>query len=230
LATYLVSWTGWFLSRDGYDRQWAAQHPSASFGWVPDSLRSLWHYHQEMYHFNVTLESSHPYQSNPWSWMVMGRPTAFFYESPKRGELGCTVEECSRAITALGTPVIWWGATLALGVLLFQWALRRDWRAGAVLVGLVGGLLPWFLYQQRTIYTFYAIAFAPWVVLSLTYALGLMLGPSDAVRRRRLVGALSAGSVVLLAVACFAWFYPIYVAEVIPRVWWSDRMWLPSWI
>jgi dolichyl-phosphate-mannose-protein mannosyltransferase len=228
LGTYLASWTGWFRSTDGYDRQWAATNPGSSL--VPDALRSLWHYHSQMYGFNVSLSTTHPYQANPWSWIVMGRPTAFFYEAPAKGTAGCRVQECSQAITALGNPVIWWGATLALLVLAFQWLLRRDWRAGAVLAGLAGGYLPWFHYQDRTIYNFYTIAFTPWVVLALTYVLALMLGPPDASLPRRRRGVLGAGAVVLGAVLIFWFFLPIYSAQVIPKTSWSDRMWLTSWI
>ena len=230
LAVYLASWTGWFLSKNAYDRQWGVQHPSASFGWVPSALRGLWHYHAEAYQFHVTLRSPHPYKANPWSWLVMGRPTAFYFESPKLGHNGCTVTQCYQAITALGNPVIWWGATIALGALVFRWLLSRDWRAGAILAGLAAGYLPWFHYQERTIFNFYAVAFVPWVVLALTYALGLLLGPTAASPRRRRAGALAAGAVVLAAAMSFAWFYPILSAEVIPQTSWSDRMWLPSWI
>jgi dolichyl-phosphate-mannose-protein mannosyltransferase len=228
--TYLATWTGWFLSKDAYYRQWAADNPSKTWGWVPESLRSLWHYHQDMYHFNITLHSPHVYQSNPWSWTVLGRPTAFYYVSIKQGQSGCTAAECSRAITDLGNPVIWWGGTIAIGVLLFCWALGRDWRAGAVLAGLAGGYLPWFMYQARTIYTFYAVAFVPWVVLALTFALGLLLGPRTASPSRRLYGTIAAGSVVVLAVLAFAFFWPVLSAQIIPRSDWSARMWLPSWI
>lgn len=230
LGAYLASWTGWFRSQNGYHRQWAAAHPSEHFGWVPDSLRSLWKYHQDMYGVNVGLSTPHPYQSSPWSWLVLGRPTAFEYEGVAHGQKGCTAADCSQAITAIGNPVIWWGGTIAIGVLLVRWALGRDWRAGAILSGLAAGYLPWFNYQDRTIYNFYAVAFVPWVVLALTYVLGMLLGPQRASPDRRLYGAVLAGTVVLLAVMAFAWFYPIYVYEVIPRTSWSDRMWLPSWI
>jgi dolichyl-phosphate-mannose--protein O-mannosyl transferase len=230
LGVYLFSWTGWFMSTNAYDRQWAHDHHSAHYGWIPDSLRSLWFYHTQMYQFNIGLTSTHPYKANPWSWIIMGRPTAFFYEGPKLGEHGCKVTQCSQAVTALGNPVIWWGAALTIAVLLFQWALRRDWRAGAILAGLLGGYIPWFHYQQRTIFNFYSIAFTPWVVLALAYTLGLLIGPSDASPQRRKRGALAAGSVVLLAVLAFWFFLPIYTAQVIPQSSWSDRMWLPSWI
>ena len=228
--TYLGSWAGWFHSRDGYDRMWAAQHPSTSFGWVPDALRSLWQYHREMYQINVTLNSPHPYRTNPWSWLVQGRPTSFFYEGPKKGHDGCTVDLCSKAITSIGTPSIWWGATIALFVLLFMWALRRDWRAGAILAGIAAGYLPWFNYQSRTIYTFYAVAFVPYVVLAVTYVLGLVIGPATASVRRRQWGLGLAGAYVVLSVGLFAFFYPLYTAQVIPYSQWQLRMWFPSWI
>lgn len=230
LATYLASWTEWFRTSGGWDRQWGARHPSAHFGWVPDALRSLWRYHGEMYAFNVGLSSPHPYKTNPWSWLIQGRPTSFFYEDPKLGKDGCTVASCSKAITSIGTPTLWWGAVFAIAVLLVMWGLHRDWRAGAVLAGFVGGWLPWFQFQERTIYTFYAVAFVPWVVLAVTYVLGLVLGRPDAPARRRLVGVLAAGSYVTTCVVLFFFYWPLYTAQVIPYASWARRMWLPSWI
>jgi len=243
VVVYVATWAGWFRSTAGWDRQWGAEHPSAGIGGVvPDALRSLWHYHQQAYTFHVGLDSPHPYSANPWSWLVQGRPTSFFYESKAAGEDGCTVEQCSKAITSLGTPVLWWAALLALLVVIVCWAFRRDWRAGAILAGFAGAYLPWFQYQHRTIFTFYAVVFVPFVVLALVYVLGLLLGPDpsaavlrsgvkvEAALRRRRWGAIAAGAVVVLCVACFAFFWPIYTAQVIPYSAWQRRMWLPSWV
>ena len=144
--------------------------------WLPDWWRSLWAYHQQMLQSTESITSPHPYQSSPWSWLVQGRPTSFFYEGPKKGADGCLVDQCSKAITSIGTLSIWWGGTIAVFVLLFLWALRRDWRAGAVLGGLAAGYLPWFLLSNRTIYSFYAVAFVPWVVLACVHVLGLLIG------------------------------------------------------
>jgi dolichyl-phosphate-mannose-protein mannosyltransferase len=230
LAVYLGSWAGWFHSTNGYDRQWGAQHPSKDYGWIPDSLRSLWHYHQWMYQFNTTLDSFHPYRANPWSWLIQGRPTDFFYEAKGKGDPGCHVERCSKAITSLGTPSIWWGATAAILVLLFMWALRRDWRAGAILAGLLGGYVPWFQFQHRTIFTFYSVAFVPWIVLAVTYVLGMALGPPLASRARRAWGGSAVGVYLVTTVLLFFFFWPIYTAQVIPYAQWAKRMWFPSWI
>jgi dolichyl-phosphate-mannose--protein O-mannosyl transferase len=104
-----------------------------------------------------------------------------------------------------------------------------------VLAGVAGGYLPWFLYQHRTIFEFYAVAFVPWVVLAVTYCLGLLLTPG-APRTPGAAGppgrgrAVLAAAVVLAAVLAFWYFYPVLSAQVVPHETWRGRMWLPSWI
>lgn len=229
-AVYLSTWTGWFLSKDAYYRQWADTNPSATWGWIPGPLRSLAYYHLQAYNFHQGLTSPHPYQSSPWSWLVMGRPTSFYYESPKQGTPGCDLPSCTSAILSVGNPVIWWGATIALFVVLFWWAGRRDWRAGAILAGVAAGYLPWFMYPDRTMFYFYALSFEPFLVLALVYGLGLALGRSDAPLWRRRSGLYVVGLVVVLAVLLSAFFYPVWTAEVISYQDWRMRMWMPSWI
>ncbi|WP_448059260.1 glycosyltransferase family 39 protein [Cellulomonas hominis] len=238
-ATYLASWTSWFLSPDAYLRQWAVQHPGEGVQWLPPALRSLWKFHTDMWHFHNTLTSPHTYAAEPLGWIVQWRPTSFFYPTDISGLTGdaaraaCGADRCSQAITSLGNPLLWWLAAVAIPVAVY-WLLRhRDWRAGAVLSGIVAGWLPWFAYMHRTIFTFYSIAFTPWVVLTFVYAVSLLVGPrvdegGDPWRRRtttRLVGV-----VVVLIVAVSAFFYPIWTAQVVPYDFWRVHMWLRSWI
>ena len=70
-------------------------------------------------------------------------------------------------------------------VLVYLWAGRRDWRAGAILAGVAAGYLPWFPFAFRTIFSFYAVAFVPFLVLAVTMCLGLVIGGEDASQRRR---------------------------------------------
>ena len=240
IVTYLLTWTGWFLNDKPWGRTWAENHPatggfgfnpgSSAFAWLPDSMRSLWQYHIQMYDSAKSITSEHPYMSNPWSWMAQARPTSFFYESPKQGVEGCGVTECSKAITSLGNVSIWWFGIAAVLICVFMWLLHRDWRAGSLLGLIVAGWLPWFGYQERTIFTFYAVVFAPYVILAVTYVLGLMLGSATASVKRRRIGQGLVGAYLTLAVATFVFFWPIYTAQVIPKDHWSWRMWLNSWI
>ena len=230
LGTYLASWTGWFATKTGYNRTWAMDHPGEGVQWLPPALRSLWQYHVQAYEFHDGLTSPHTYQSNPWSWMIQSRPTSFFYENKAMGVDGCEVDKCSKAITSLGSVSIWWLATAALFFLVWHWAMRRDWRAGAILAGFVGGWLPWFFLQHRTIFTFYTISFEPWVILAVVFMLGLALGPPGADARRRRLGHLVIGAYLLLVLANFAFYWPVWTAQVIPYDHWRWRMWFPSWV
>ncbi|MFE9334086.1 dolichyl-phosphate-mannose--protein mannosyltransferase [Streptomyces sp. NPDC006925] len=233
VATYVASWTGWFATSGGYFRNWADEQGAAGpWGWLPGPLRSLWHYESEVYDFHVNLTSGHTYQSNPWSWLVLGRPVSYFYESPKAGSDGCTdkAEGCAREVLALGTPVLWWAACAALLYVGYRWLLRRDWRAGAILCGVAAGYLPWFLYQERTIFLFYAVVFLPFLCLGLAMAAGALTGPPGTDDRRRTLGVVGVGVVGLLIVWNFVYFWPIYTGQTIPLGEWRHRMWLDSWI
>ncbi|WP_370278817.1 dolichyl-phosphate-mannose--protein mannosyltransferase [Pseudarthrobacter sp. NamB4] len=227
---YTAAWAGWFRSEDAYFRRWAESNPSDAWGWVPDPVRSLAHYHREAYTFHQGLGSEHPYEASAWSWLVLGRPTSFFYESPQQGSPGCVVEKCTAAILSVGNPLIWWGAVISLVVLLFWWAGRRDWRAGAVLAGVAAGYLPWFLYPERTMFYFYAVSFEPFLVLALVYCLGLVLGRAEDPPWRRRAGLYLVALFLAAAVLLSAFFYPVWTAETIPYEDWKVRMWMPSWI
>jgi dolichyl-phosphate-mannose--protein O-mannosyl transferase len=99
VVVYTVTWAGWFISDRGWSRQWSS-NPFVS--WL--------HYHSEMLNFHTGLTEKHPYEANPWSWLVMGRPTSFFYESPK----GCGAKDCAHEVLALGTPILWWVGTISI--------------------------------------------------------------------------------------------------------------------
>ncbi len=70
-AVYVASWSGWFASSIGWDRNYAAQHGVTTP--VISELYSLFEYHKEMLSFHIHLHAHHPYQSQPWTWLVMSR-------------------------------------------------------------------------------------------------------------------------------------------------------------
>ncbi|MGQ4375963.1 dolichyl-phosphate-mannose--protein mannosyltransferase [Streptomyces sp. SAS_267] len=238
VSVYLVSWTGWILSPDngkgGYFRNWAVTDGrGGNWAFLPDWLRSLWHYEHEVYKFHVGLSSPHTYQSNPWSWLVLGRPVSYFYESPLPGKDGCPSDagdKCAREVLALGTPLLWWAACFAILYVLWRWAFRRDWRAGAIACAVAAGYLPWFMYQERTIFFFYAVVFVPFLCLAVTMMIGAILGPPGAGERRRVIGAAGAGVLVLLILWNFIYFWPLYTGTAIPIDQWRSRMWLDTWV
>ncbi|MFI2368511.1 dolichyl-phosphate-mannose--protein mannosyltransferase [Streptomyces sp. NPDC018833] len=236
LVTYMASWTGWLVTDKGYHRNWASTGDGreSNWGWLfPDWWRSFWHYENQVFDFHIDLTSGHTYQSNPWSWLVLGRPVSYYYEDPPAGTRGCpkgTVDKCASEVLALGTPLLWWAACFALCYVLWRWLFRRDWRAGAILCAFLAGWAPWLLYQERTIFLFYAVVFVPFLCLAVAMMIGAMLGPPGTDERRRAVGAIGAGVLVLLIVWNFIYFWPIYTGTPIPMEDWRGRMWLGTWV
>ena len=216
IATYLISWVGWFRSDRGWDRNWSTS-----------SLKSLWHYHSEMLNFHTGLVEKHSYQANPWSWLIQGRPTSFFYQTPK----GCGSTSCSQEVLAIGTPLLWWFGTIALfftlGILLRNFLQKRkDFAPIFIWAGIAAGYLPWFLFQKRTVFSFYAIVFEPFLIFALVYSAKYLY---ESRVKRENSQALIALVLVLIALN-FIYFYPIFTGEIITYDSWYARMWLPSWI
>lgn len=209
--TYTLSWSGWFLSGAGWSRDYST-NPLAS--WI--------HYHREILNFHTGLKTDHPYEASPWNWLVLGRPTSFFYESPK----SCGAANCSQEILALGTPIIWWFGLIAIAITVGYCISRRDRRAAIILAGLAANYLPWLFFPERTTFYFYAVALQPFLILAICYSIHIYLERPETRPRRRQVVAVG----VAISAAAFAYFLPIYIGSVLTYEQWSARMWLPSWI
>ena len=216
LGIYLTSWAGWLFSDRGWNRDYAS-----------NPLASLFYYHKQMLDFHTSLVEKHSYQANPWGWLIMKRPTSFFYESPQ----GCGSTSCSQEVLALGTPVLWWSATIALVFLIGLWVWQFyqrsiDKKLAFILLGVIAGYLPWFFFQKRTTFSFYAIVFEPFLVLAIVYCAKLFIDKSKNPANAQVI-ILGFVAVVFLN---FVFFLPIYLGEVITYAQWQMRMWFVSWI
>jgi len=220
------------------DKRWpTATEPDASgLGEVVQSLRSLAYYHQDLYTFHTKYLdcATHPYQSNPRGWLVLNRPVGVHAENGiEPGDQGCTAaadSTCLRQVLILGTPVLWWSGALALAFAVLMWVGARDWRYGVAVVGAASTWLPWFSNADRPIFLFYAMAILPFTVMALSLAMGRMVGRTPYPTPRRTVGVVVAGSVLVLVILNFAWFWPIYTDQLLTRGEWLDRIWFDRWI
>ncbi|MER5455502.1 phospholipid carrier-dependent glycosyltransferase [Micromonospora sp. NPDC002389] len=240
-VTYVASWSGWLRSQEGYYRL-AERYPDAGLSDTPviGALWNLIQYHQVALGFHGQLDDPHKYQSWPWQWLLLGRPVAFHWTS----DSPCGAASCAEEILLLGTPLLWWSFLPALVALVWLGLARRDWRAGAILLSVAAGLLPWFwiALDGRTMFSFYTAPALPFLVLAVVYVLGAIASPAgpsgtrpvvddEATRDRRLVGGVIVGAYMVLVVLCFAYFYPIFVGQSLPYAEWSARMWLDGrWI
>ncbi|WJY01782.1 phospholipid carrier-dependent glycosyltransferase [Curtobacterium sp. 458] len=232
-ATYLAAWTGWFTSRDGWDRDWIAnggERWTGLLAWVPDSLQNWWHYQSEIYGFNIGLHTPHSYQANPLLWLVMQRPTSMYYVGTDAGQDGCTASRCGEAITGIANPFIWYASVIAVVALLVLWVLRRRWEYGFVLIGVAAGYLPWLMYVNRTVFQFYTIAFEPFMVMALAAAIGLVLGRRTDERSRRTRAIVWVGVYLGVVVLASVYWYPMWTAIQMPWDFIRSHYWMPSWL
>jgi dolichyl-phosphate-mannose--protein O-mannosyl transferase len=222
-AAYVASWTGWFVTSGGYYRQWAAEAGNAwqgALAWVPADWQSFWHYQVSAYNFHVGLSTPHSYAADAWTWLLLTRPTSFYYSQ---------TDGTASLITSLANPVIWWAGAAALVYLVYRLIRYREWRVGLILTGVAAGYLPWLLYPNRTMFQFYAIVFEPFLILGLTLVLGIILGSRTDPSWRRLSGIRLVAIFLIAAVLVSAFFYPVWTGLAMPEVFVRSHFWLPGW-
>ena len=207
ISIYFASWSGWIFSSQG----WARQSESNVFA-------SLWNYHLQILDFHQGLDDKHAYQANPWSWLVLGRPTSFYYESPS----DCGAEKCAQEILAIGTPLLWWISIFAVAITFGFLVTKLERAAAIILLGFAGTYLPWFFIQSRTTFYFYSISTLPFLILALIYCFNQLL--NSAIYKKYII------SFVILVAINFIYFLPIYLGISIPYSQWLSRMWFESWI
>jgi dolichyl-phosphate-mannose--protein O-mannosyl transferase len=157
------------------------------------------------------------------------RPVSFFYQGATLGQNGCNAEGgCSSAITALSNVFIWWAALAALLFLVLIYIKRQDRVAGFLLLGVAAGYLPWMLYLQRTVFQFYIVAFQPFVMLALAYALAVLWRQTEPESRPAAVRTFAIFGVAIVGFSAF--FTTIWFGTWVPYWYWLAHMWLPSWI
>lgn len=248
LLVYLVTWTGFLLHHDVYEarfghgygeysKPWGSyvDHPTAGFlGETRDAFRSLWHFHVMTYgfHTNDLNSATHPYQSNPLGWLVQWRPVGADaqFDLPATTKCGQpSGESCIREILILGNPLIWWSGLLALLVAAVAWIRTRRWTWGVPVVGVLVCWLPWFRFDDRPIFSFYAVTLIPFTIIAICLVIDALTALPRSPRQRYVLG-LAVGAYLIAAVVVFWYFHPIYTDDLIGYEAWRDRMWWKRWI
>ncbi|MGB3199566.1 MAG: phospholipid carrier-dependent glycosyltransferase [Nodosilinea sp.] len=191
--------------------------------------RQLWSTHQV-----IGETVSHAYCSPWYSWPLMLRPVAYFFE---RGEGTATT------IHAMGNPVLWWLSTAAVLALTLGWLGRRispntesiqiSRRGTAccapatrpvvafILLNYLANWLPWVLVSRCT-FLYHAMGIVVFSTLGLAWLMAQWLEN----RRDRPLALLLLG-----AIALSFWFWlPLYLGLPLSPASLQQRWLLPGWI
>ncbi len=232
LVVYLASWVGWLTTAGGYGRHLAEDNPlTGVFAWVPSPLQSLWRYHEMIYASMAGMSSEHSYASPAWQWPALIRPTSMYANSSTPGENGCVSgRSCLEIMYSMPNPLIWWAGVAAVVFLLYRLVVHPRWQEALVLTALAAGYLPWLAYPDRTIFQFYTIVLAPFMILALTFALREIAGPHPSTPERRLSGTRVVLIFLAAATLLSAFWYPLWSAIQIPYEFYQLHNWMRSWI
>jgi dolichyl-phosphate-mannose--protein O-mannosyl transferase len=227
LLVYVLSYGSWFANfsdtRPGVERCPGGDCSGVTVTGIVDGW---WDEQVAIANFHRNLDAEHPYRAPAWTWFLMSRPVAYYWEGcdaePTGDQEPCDVAVGNVAhIVGLGNPLIWWMALAAYPVLGWFAVVRRDWRAWTILAFLVLQAAPWHL-TPRPVFLFYMTPAVPFICLALAYAAWRALGN----RSLRWVPA----AIAVLAVVAFLFFHPVLVGTEMQRGAWDLRMWLSSWV
>ena len=171
---------------------------------VLDNQRYMFNYHSQ-------LVATHPYSSHWYQWLLDIRPILYYLDYLADGR---TV-----SFGAFVNPVLCWGGLLALFVLGYLAAARRDKVSAFILLGYLAQLLPWVLVPRLT----FAYHYFPCTVF-LALALGRCF---DLMERNVRYGKLYVDGFALLSTAVFVLFFPVLAGIPVGRS--ILRSWLPTW-
>jgi dolichyl-phosphate-mannose--protein O-mannosyl transferase len=182
--------------------------------WEAGSVwRGIWEHQRAMLDFHTQLGGDHPYQSPPWSWPLLKRPVAYWF-SDESGTY--------RHILAMGNPIAWWPAIVALAALAVAW-----WRAGwgvahrpepVILAGALGTYLPWLVLSGDRSQTFI------WYLLPTVPFLCIALGVVAAWAWRRVAWRVVGAAYGVAVLASFAFWLPVATALPLDPDGWRLRM------
>jgi dolichyl-phosphate-mannose--protein O-mannosyl transferase len=235
LVVYVGTWSSWLLTTGGYDRMWGEEHPEhVTVRLLGKPLASLLHYQYDIWNFHTgdfINNAQHTYRADPAGWLIVARPIGIdAVNNIKPGTDGCLgPDNCIRVISGVGTPALWWVAIFALVAATILWVGGRDWRFGIPVVGVLSSWLPWFAFDSRPLFFFYAMAIIPFSVMAVALCAGWILGDPLA-GDRRMIAAILIGAFVALVAANFAYIYPILTDELLAYPKWLSRMWFRTWI
>ncbi|NUN63299.1 phospholipid carrier-dependent glycosyltransferase [Pseudanabaena biceps] len=215
--------------------------------WIPHLMlnpeRDIWELHRQIlgFHQNLGLgktEPIHPYCSPWWSWVLLIRPVAYFFETRPNSMV--------EFVHAMGNPILYWLSAIALLICLaFVIASKmrctpkfvtelyvHDRSRGQsnsvkfmsyITISFAAHWLPWSISRRCTfLYHYMPASVFAFAALALLISL---LWQSNFPRIR----AIGSGIFGLVAIAFIFWL-PIYIGLPISSGYLPVLMWLRSWI
>jgi dolichyl-phosphate-mannose-protein mannosyltransferase len=210
--------------------------------WIPHLLMNpefnFWEVNQQIFTYHQSVGNGkeiHPYCSPWYSWLLMTRPMAYYYDVKTVG-----TQKIVQDVHAMGNPFLLWLSTaaIALTLLTVLTGLIKSWGTGLrsaflrsnsgmiylyFLSAYTANLLPWLEIKRCTFIYHYLAAYS-FALLSLAWWLD-RIWHSPQRRWRYLAIAIMA-----VIIGGFVYWLPIFLGIPLKEVAFGRRMWFESWI
>ncbi|HEV3234677.1 MAG TPA: phospholipid carrier-dependent glycosyltransferase [Candidatus Dormibacteraeota bacterium] len=216
--------------------------------WVPTGLDLGRYIHQIVVHdqwaydYHAKLTATHPYGSKWFSWPLLLRPVAYYYQDglgtasvcPSQGPVvngavtapNCTLRE---EVFNLGNPAIWWFSIPCVAFCVVVAIKERNWKAALIVFALAAAWLP-FVRVTRVLFLYHMFGGLPFMILAVAFTLNRMRSwvlrfDFGSLALPRLNGTHIAAGYLGLVLVTFIYFYPLWAALPITGDSWNQRIW-----
>jgi dolichyl-phosphate-mannose--protein O-mannosyl transferase len=219
--------------------------------WIPhlqmNPKPGFWQAQHDILTFHEKIGSGpevHPYCSKWYSWLLMWRPVAYFYQTarntteqvPAYPPLPADAAKVIYDVHAMGNPFLWWLSTAAIFLLLLMLTLRflegvgwksaptpHSWIALYLVLNWLANLLPW-VRVTRCIFLYHYMGSSVFSGLALAWLVDRWLHSDEPHFRSAAV------TIIFLVLLAFVFWLPIYLGLPLPFQGYRFWMWFRSWI
>jgi dolichyl-phosphate-mannose--protein O-mannosyl transferase len=219
--------------------------------WIPhlqmNPKPGFWQAQIDILEFHEKIGSgpeTHPYCSKWYSWILMWRPVAYFYQTarntteqvPTYPPLPAGVGKVVYDVHAMGNPFLWWLSTTAIFLLVFLLILRfrkaaswtslptpHTWIALYLVLNWLANLLPWVRVTRCT-FLYHYMGASVFSGLALAWLVDRWLHSQQSQYRSASI------TVIFVVLLAFVFWLPIYLGLPLSLQGYQLRMWFKSWI
>ena len=185
--------------------------PDKIFRNEPWTIANVWKQAQQMYHYHVNLNATHPYQSTWFQWILDLRP--MWYYVGIKGNVFHT-------ISCFSNPLLTWIGLPAILFTTYRALCKKDIVGWYIVVGYFSGLLPWIIYVQRIVFAYHFYPTSLFTIIAIVYCINLL-------NNRKMSIVVPAYLAAYLAL--FILFLPVITGFGTSQQFARFLAWLPGW-
>lgn len=165
-----------------------------------------------MYKYHSTLDATHPFSSEWYTWPFMIRPV-WFYDRILTGGLRST-------ISAVGNIAIWWGGFVGLIYSIYQGIKKQQSQGFLIMIVFLCLYVP-YIFIGRCMFLYHYFPVLPFAMLALTY---MLKGITERTKNHWIIPVY-----LIICIILFIYFFPVVSGIPIPDSAINRKCWLPTW-